>query len=194
MGIKDTWIAVDVDGVLAASVEHLLTYATKLAPQETPEVRSDVKSFRHKIYGVLDVFHTLYCLQSISPTFVLETPPIDGAAKALQDLSEHYRIAIVTARPTQAEKSTRAWLDFWDIPFEAYHTRNGGDKHLTDPPTQWLIDDSPDNIRDYLEKTEGTQGVLFLQPWNVSVASMPDPRCTVAAHWDEVSRLLLKMG
>jgi 5'(3')-deoxyribonucleotidase len=186
---KSTWIAIDVDGVLADHVRHIL-----------PILRSDYGlelNFSQVRTWDFPVGHTTFgkVLRTAQkePTFVLTTPVVSGAREAMHKLSSVFHLAIVTARPPEATEATLRWLRENDFPFDDFANRSEGLKHHTVNPSAILIDDYKINILEYLHNTQG-QAILFSQPWNEDHSDLQfylaAKRLRAASDWQTVLNLI----
>lgn len=78
-----------------------------------------------------------------------------------------FRIKIATSRPPGTEHLVVNWLKSWDIPFDDLllgENKNLAGKHI-------LLDDKPENVRDYADRVG--PAILVRQPWNWSVRRLP---------------------
>lgn len=179
------WLAVDVDGVLANHVDHVLpVLAREFA------IRFTSKQIRTWDFPIGNTtFGEVLRNKQRTPQFILSTPLVDGAREAMQTLSERYHIAVVTARPPESDKYTQEWLETNDIPYDTFANLREGTKHLTSVPCNLLIDDYDVNIAEFLGNTQGS-AILFSQPWNSDHFTL-EPflaarRLTLASTWHEV--------
>lgn len=188
-GPNARWIAVDVDGVLAAHVPHVLPILKRDFDVEVSLGQVTTLDFpvRDTTFGAI-----IRSAQK-SPDFVLTTPIIEGARDAMQRLSMSYAIAIVTSRPVEAISSTREWLGLHDIRYDYFANLADGGKHFTAMTCDLLIDDYKLNIVEFLRNTNGS-AILFSQPWNFDQTDL-DPyvgsaRLVRATAWRDVIDLV----
>jgi 5'(3')-deoxyribonucleotidase len=183
--IKSSWIAVDVDGVLADHVGHILSvlkrdYGLKVTS-------SQIKTWDFPVGDT--TFGTILRRAQKLPDFVVTTPVVPGARAAMRKLSATYYVAIVTARPPESTDATRQWLHANGFPFDDFANLSEGTKHGTFNPCDLLIDDYKLNVVEYLRNTDG-RAILFSRPWNADHAGLESyvaaRRLRAAADWQEV--------
>ena len=102
-------IAIDLDDVLAASLEefidfHNKNYGTKLKKEDfTAYYLTKIMDISRKEENKrVDLFDKSKHSNNIKP--------IDGSQKAISNLSKKHKLIIVTSRPENLEKKTREWL------------------------------------------------------------------------------------
>lgn len=85
--------------------------------------------------------------------------------EALLDIG--YKLLVVSHRPAHAINDTLDWISmfFKDIPLEGVHLLTQGE-NKAQVNADILIDDKPENIRDWLDAER--VAVLFEHPWNVN--------------------------
>jgi 5'(3')-deoxyribonucleotidase len=187
--IKLNSIAVDVDGVLADHVSHIL-------PVLKRDYGLDMAFSQIKVWDFpvgRTTFGTILRTAQKLPEFVLTTPAIRGAREAMRKLSAAFHLAIVTARPPEATDATQHWLRANGFPFDDFANLSEGTKHNTVNPCDLLIDDYKVNIVEYLRNTNG-RAILFSQPWNADHSDL-EPylaarRLRGAADWQDVLELV----
>jgi|GEM_PF-4856721 len=186
---KSRWIAVDVDGVLADHVNHIL-------PVLKYEYGLDITVSQIRTWDFplgSTTFGTILRRAQKLPDFVLTTPAVPGASKAMLKLSSDFNLAIVTARPPESTDATQCWLRANGFPFDDFSNLSEGTKHNTAVPCDLLVDDYKVNIVEYLRNTDGS-AILFSRPWNADHAEL-EPylaanRLKIAADWREVLELV----
>ena len=170
-------IAVDMDGVLADTDAHYLTwyyntYGVRI-PYEHMVGKSEGEGFPEE--GAIRRF-------ILSPGFFRTLPVIPGAVEAVRELMEDYEIFIVSAAmefPLSLPEKYE-WLQehFPFIPWT--HIVFCGDKSLIN--TDYMIDDHPKN----LDKFKGTT-IMFNAAHNANIDHHQRVR-----SWTEVLALLKK--
>ena len=183
------WVGVDVDGVLAAHVEHILPILSgRFAFEATFE---QVRTWDFPVGNT--TFGAIIREEQHSRSFVLETPFIPGAVEAMRQLYTSHHITIVTARPPVADPWTKEWLALGGVAYDRYENLRVGEKHLTTTLCDVLIDDYPVNILGYLRNTSG-RAILYLQPWNLDHPELEpysaSGRLLLAQNWREILSLL----
>lgn len=182
---RGRWIAVDVDGVLANQIAHLLPI---IKHKHDVELKyGDVKEWDLKV-GSTDIAKIIREEQK-HKRYVQSMPTISGASDAVNTLIHKFKIVIVTARAPESDAWTKKWLMANGIPYDAYVNTKEGNKHNTDIDYSILIDDYLGNIEQYLEQSDG-KAVLFSQPWNQDRTHLQiyieGERLLVAEDWADV--------
>ncbi len=186
---RSRWLAVDVDGVLASHVTHVLpVLKTDFGFHATLD---QIKTWDFPV-GTTTFGSVLRAKQKCG-TFVLTTPVIEGARDAMHLLFESYNIDIVTARPHEAIAFTEEWLRANDIPYDTFTPLGEGLKHKTTFPCDILIDDYKVNVVQFLKHSAG-RAILFSQPWNADhsdlQALIASKRLASASHWTAIPKLV----
>lgn len=189
---KSTWIAVDIDGVLADHVTHILPV---LKRDHGIDVSfSQVRTWDFPV-GDTTFGKILKTAQRL-PEFVLTTPIVPGARDAMEKLFATYYLAIVTARPPESTDATAKWLQAHSIPFDDFANLSEGTKHRTVIPCDLLIDDYTLNVLEYLRHSKG-RAILFSRPWNADHSNLEQyvtsHRLRQAANWPELLALVTHM-
>jgi len=183
--IKSSWIAVDVDGVLADHVSHILPVLKRDYGLEV--TWSQIKTWDFPVGRT--TFGTILRTAQKLPDFVRTTPLVPGAREAMRELSDSYNLAIVTARPPESTDATQRWLRANDIAFDDFANLSEGTKHGTVNPCDLLIDDYTVNVMEFLRNSKG-HAILFSRPWNADHSDlnsyMTSNRLEVAIDWKEV--------
>lgn len=188
-------VAVDVDMVLFPFVQEILQYHN--ATYQTSVAFEDVTSFdlwrvwggtkEEAIRKVEDFFHS-----SASRAI----PPIPGAFQALQELHEQYHLVVVTARSTEFEAVTRAWIQehfpslFREMAFGNHFAPGAIPKSslCLQIGADILVDDHVVHARECAAR--GVRTLLFGDyPWNRADVLPENVRRVTG--WDEVCRVLL---
>jgi 5'(3')-deoxyribonucleotidase len=152
-------IGVDLDGVLADHVTHLINHMKidKLIPHHYN--REMVSSWDTIIFGYnfKDIFESYLK----SDRFTLSMPSIDFSAEALKILSEDHYINIITARPSYAVYKTYKWLE--DNGYIYTSLSIGYAEDRISLGIDILIDDNPFAIREFSKRGIA---IIYDQPWN----------------------------
>jgi len=173
---------IDIDGVLTdvdAMLDELaITHTGRPWPREfaaTPTSTTELIP-DHLLQRIFDDFHE-------SRLSILTLLP--GAREALEQLNQHYRLVLVTARRPSSEPLTRDWLRQHGVPFDAlYHLEN---KCESPEKLTVAIDDHPRHITRYLE--EGIRCFVMDYPRNRALE--PHPHLTRVQSWPEVMERLV---
>ncbi len=182
-------IAVDVDGVLAEQVPHLLK---RMREQYCIELRKkDIRLWNQPI-GHTD-FTTEIERALLDADFVLSMPAIRGARAALDELATQHHVVITTGRPVEASDNTLEWLRRKRLRFHEFvNTREQGKPSLA---VDVLIDDHLDSAEGFA--LTNRLAILLSQPWNCDRASI-EPlvrrRAIICAkNWSEVLGIIQKL-
>ena len=175
--MKRKSIAIDMDGVIADVEAQFLNwyerdYAIKMTKQELQGKNED-NAFPEP--GVIRKF-------AHSPGFFLHVPVMEGAVKALQQLSERFEIYIVSAA-MEFPLSLPEKLEWLKTNFPFITWKNiifCGDKSIIG--TDYMIDDHPKNLDNFKGKA-----IMFHAFHNVDVKHH-----TRASKWSDVISLLEK--
>lgn len=186
---RKTWIAVDVDGVLANQIQNLLPIIKR---KHGVELKYEEVTKWDLPVGNSDIPQIIK-EELRNKRYVLGMPPIAGAREALNALIRKYRTVIVTTRPSESDSWTKEWLEANKMPYDAYANTQEGNKQNIDIDYWLLIDDYVRNIEQYLEQSDG-KAILFSQPWNKDRGHlqeyMDQGRLLVAEDWGEAQRKL----
>jgi uncharacterized HAD superfamily protein len=152
-------VGVDVDGVLADQITGVLPqirerYGATLKYDEITEWRLPI--------GPTDIAKEIG-LAHQDRKYVLGMRSHPGARKLLRFLYNNNRVLIVTARSVESSQWTRDWLNRRFLWYDGFETSTEARKSAHG--TAVLIDDSLDNVVEFLENTAGV-AVLVDQPWN----------------------------
>ena len=184
-----SWIAVDVDGVLADHVSHILPVLKRDYGFDT--TISQIRTWDFPVAST--TFGAILRAAQMLPDFVRTTPVVPGAPESMRKLSESYNLAIVTARPRESTDATQKWLRANDIVFDDFANLSEGTKHGTAYSCDILIDDYAVNVTEFLRNTNG-HAILFSRPWNIDPSDrssfMTINRLHVADNWQEVLGLI----
>lgn len=182
-------LAVDIDGVLGDHVSHLISHLKSKGVLDDSFSKNDVNRWDSMIggYGFKEIFE----MHLFDRDFILGIPVIEGAVKAINELSRYYKIIIVTARPEFTRDATIEWLDLKGFRYDELLVGLGPDRVLLD--VDILIDDNPHAIIGFVSR--GGTGIIFSQPWNLDV----DPPKTSGKflrfdNWCDIKRYILGLG
>ena len=183
-------VAVDIDGVLADQVPHVLARArmekrVEMHKEEVVEWRTMVGD---------EPFDRLILRYLADPNFVKSMPSISGAAEAIRDLHKDAIIKIATSRPESSMEATIEWVREklgWTP--EITNTILAGKSNVD---ADVLIDDRDQNVLDFVTRA-GRKGVLMHQPWNrdspLLESLVREEKIFVAQDWEHV-RALFAIG
>lgn len=185
-------IAIDIDEVLFGFTERFLAYHNQQNKTEFALHHITSMAFHTVMGGTADDDARRVGEFQLGKGN-LEGEPVPQAIEVLGRLKADNELVIVTARQSNIEQVTRAWLErtfpatFSDIHFANYwdetRLRRTKGEVCRDLGVQIIIDDQPDYIRDCLE--HDVKGVLFGDyPWNQAAIDHPDVRR--AKDWSEV--------
>lgn len=185
-------IGVDLDGVLAEHVSHLLEYLRKRTLISGDLTKSSITHWDYEILGrkFKDVFEEHLKLAD----FVESMPTVEGAVESVNELYKKHYICIVTARPNYSYESTLKWLLSNGFKYHDFVCNVGlGRIELN---IDVLIDDSPTYTLGFVKK--GKIAILFDQPWNRNLDPEFDGYANIKLYrckgWDEIVGLLNKLG
>lgn len=195
-----TWtkavIAVDVDGVLADQVPHVLERAEKEFGVRM--VKADVTKWNTMVGNT--PFDKLIARYLKDPEWVKAMPVIDGAREGFAALEKFGEVMIATSIPDDAEKPRIEWLEKnFGFTGRLINTMKTGKAGI---PAHMLVDDYPPNIAAFISAPSNLPNndpftyspfpryaILLKQPWNVQDAEQfADNKSpvTVAENWAEV--------
>jgi 5'(3')-deoxyribonucleotidase len=151
----------DVDGVLADQVPHVLSRANK--EFGVTMKKAEITAWDTCVASI--PFDKLIARYLLDPNFVLTMPEMAGAKEAVAVIREKARIIVGSSRPLETEKETILWLkqhfDFDETQF--INTAQTGKLSL---PAEILIDDNIDNAAGFARAKIPRFAILFSQPWN----------------------------
>jgi 5'(3')-deoxyribonucleotidase len=155
----DVLVAVDIDGVLADQVEHVLARAKK--EMGVTVSRTEIVAWNTPVGNI--GFAELIERYLKDPGFVRSMPEIPGAIPAVTTLARHVTVMIASTRPRETEAATREWLRAHLGWMPTFVNTTGTSKG--DIGAQVLIDDGDHNIASFLSRP-GRAAILMLRPWN----------------------------
>lgn len=162
-------IGVDIDGFLADQVAAVLREIEKDYGRKYS--KSDINRAHWSFEGI-EIWTEISRLLS-DPEYVLRVPVLEGAKKAVKQLSTpEHELMVVTARRPHTEEATRRWLKEHFPCLTRYHHARTGTKHNI--PCDVLIDDLDLNIVEFVKSDPKRQGILFLHPWSLNDTDIHD--------------------
>jgi len=167
-------IAIDIDGVLADVVTHILPYLNEKYSKNYQ--KSDITHWDFPING--DSIGKYLRSYFSDPSFMLTVPEELGAKSALDKIWRTHEIIIATGRPNFCQRSTYLWLDG----YRCSGIKFTSEKTVKNLGCDLLIDD----YSKYLDKFSDSGGktICFRQPWNKDCDSSKWDY--VANGWEEV--------
>jgi uncharacterized HAD superfamily protein len=152
-------IGIDVDGVLADQVGHILP---RINDQFNLALsRESVTDWRLRLPGS-DISREINSALA-DPDYVLTMPPLPGAKRMLNKLFPNHEIIVLTARPEEALDWTQRWLEKHGLSFDRIVRATEARKSVHG--CHVLVDDYLGNVREFLQNGNGV-AVLVDQPWN----------------------------
>ena len=157
------FVGVDIDGVLAEQVPHILKWLKEKEGINHNKTKSDIKSWTEPITDEITIDEAIE-RALLNEEFVEEMPVVLGSTKAMEQMYEKYHVVIASSRPKEAEEATKRWLNKFFKYHEYVNTRDIGKHKLG---LDILIDDNLENIKNFC-KAGGKLAIIFNQPWNQS--------------------------
>jgi 5'(3')-deoxyribonucleotidase len=168
-------VGFDLDGVLGDQIADVLPRIKQRLGIDLSY--DDITEFRLEL-GDTDLAQEIQLAQH-DPAYLLEMPLHPGAANAVSELAQRYRVVLITARPSTSTALTRRWLELNDLRFADVINARETQKSVYGADV--LIDDYTANINDFVEHTDGL-GILLSRPWNRTDRS-------TLRHWQNVDRV-----
>lgn len=187
--IRRITIAVDLDGVL---VEHVVPLLQRLNRAMNLRLQKrDITAWDYPI-GDTDVEVEMK-KAGRDEQFVRQLPPVEGAVKAMQTLSQKFDIIIATSREISPDSWSIDWLREHNIPYNKFINTSSRGKTLLD--VEFLIDDEIRFIEGFIRNAPShKQAILFAQPWNQDTRNISDlialEKVRIANDWQDVLALL----
>lgn len=153
-------LGIDIDGVLADHVTHLLNHLNRDRCGKLDIEREDISQWNINICG--KDFRSLFEEYLKNDDFILKMPVIEGSIEAVKALSSHYMIFIITNRPTYSAKVTYKWLKKNRIEFHSLLV--GRNINRAYVGIDILIDDNPYAVMEFASRKK--LSILYSQPWN----------------------------
>lgn len=141
-----------------------------------------VKSFPWKSYGYKSWWEWMKERDWLWAVF----PAVPGAIGGIHALREsgHF-VEALTSKPRWAEPWVWKWLGRWRPPFHRVTIVPTGESKSAWSDAELLIDDKPDNCKDFV--LNGRKAILFSQPWNWDVNETKWRGMTRAHNWDDIT-------
>jgi 5'(3')-deoxyribonucleotidase len=154
-------VAIDVDGVLANQVPHVLRRAEKELGVKMK--KEDVTAWDTPVGGI--PFDELIVKYLLDPNFVMTMPVMEGAVSAMEVVRKWAKIVVASSRPRETEDNSIQWLaqNFGLSRNQFKNTTSTGKSFLD---ADLLIDDNIGNVRSFVENGNHNLAILFSQPWN----------------------------
>src|SRR2546428_10058321 len=179
-------IAVDIDGVIADQVPHVLARAEE--EMGVKMTKQEITEWDTKVGGIH--FDKLIARYLLDPEFVLSMPVVHGAKRGLDHIRKGYRISFASTRPVATERETREWLHSvlpWVGELDFVNTIAIGKSNLE---TDFLIDDYIPNLKGFVLSRGEKTGILMSQPWNNRTDDIRDliehDRIIILRGWEEI--------
>jgi len=158
-------ITFDVDNVLADSMTCWCRKATKHLGRVV--TKDEIKS--HKIVGSISMSPPeIFKLQDEVWTEWRDLPTTEEDLPQKLGLLKKsgFHVVIATSRPLRSINWVKKWLAWQKIPYDEFFAF-GPYRSKTEIGTDALVDDAPDQIREFVRI--GKTGFLYIQPWNRNV-------------------------
>ena len=154
-------IALDVDGVLAEQVPHVLARAER--EMGVRMTKAQITAWDTPVGGI--PFDKLIARYLLDPEFVITMPVVEGAPLAMKTIGAKCRLFVASSRPKETEQDTIKWLNQnFNFTSEMFQNTLGTKK--SNIVATVLIDDYIPNLKSFTDKGHGRLGILFSQPWN----------------------------
>lgn len=185
-------LAVDIDDVLFPFVDGIAAYHNEL--RGTNLTSRDFVSYNFREVWGGDQLETDHLIDEFLRRDHLQLRPVEGARRALEQLSRDFDIYLVTARNELFTESTSRWLRHHlpDLFTHVIFAGNPHDGRSYQPKgricqklgAQLLIDDHPSNLLSAADC--GVRGILFgSHRWSVADAKLA-PYVTACRDWKAV--------
>ncbi len=177
-------VAVDVDGVLAETMEAWIKTFNKL--HNTRFKLKDIDSWASWIkFGITkDEFYRI--LDGTWENWI-DIPPTEPDLAAKVQRAERYGVLdIVTGRSQRTVAAVKLWLKNQEIKFNRF-VRVPGWRYKIPLGYDVYIDDAPE-LMPMIPRTPDSFGILYQRPWNMHVLGMP--RVFKVQSWSQVPSVL----
>ena len=187
-GIAKLRIAVDLDGVLAETMEAWCKIANqrfgsnlKLEDLDSWTSWKKTGVTRDQFFQILN--QTWDDWENIPPT----EPDLAQKVAKVERLGS---LDIVTGRSKQTVESAKQWLSHHKIPYQRFiRVRGWKDKVFLNYDA--YVDDAPE-LMPLISRNPLMQGILYDRPWNRDVAEMP--RVFRVESWTQIPKILEKIS
>jgi 5'(3')-deoxyribonucleotidase len=176
-------IALDLDGVLADTIQSVCTILNKRRSTTLTREAFD----RWNAWEIAHITRGEF-LRTLDEAWFSwkEIPPVEtDLGKKVNRLTKFGTIDIVTGRSEETVPLAQKWLEFHRIPYERF-VRTVSTSAKADLDYDLFIDDS-DFLMSLIASRLVGFGFLYPQPWNRSAKDMP--RIFKVKDWDDVSQL-----
>lgn len=180
-------ILLDVDGIIA----DFAGAAAKLMSSVSGRVITPADIIHWEVTNVLEEQHMRdYCKEEIKkPGFCTSLEVYEGALESVAEIQSLSEVFYVTApmhtNPTWMPERV-AWLEKV-LGADPKHIIFAYKKHVV--VGEMLVDDSPDNIRDWLEHNPSGVGLLWTRPYNAAQGDQFERVSSWSQVLDEVKRI-----
>jgi len=185
--MRKTNIGFDLDGVICDTYSGAFKVLKEMYPKQVTKDNFDSKwenSFNLTVSQVTNCF-----VECARRGIFRELKYYQDAKQALERLSRHYRIFIVTWRNylPNAMSDTLYWLDSNRIPYYRVVMTKNKFKVAAREDFKFFIDDNV-NMCNRVAKTTMVPTFLFRRPWNIN--DVTDPLVKTMNSWEEIERML----
>jgi uncharacterized HAD superfamily protein len=152
-------LGVDIDNVLAQSDVCLRAMILEMCGIDLQE--KQMTRYGYELHGVTETqLVEVFRLFNTERCRALKVVP--GAKAAIQRLSHHYEIALVTSRNPESKAGTEYWLRAKGLPYDQLHFND--EKHALGIPYHAFIEDR----HEHAHRLAGTGVFVYLltRPWN----------------------------
>lgn len=193
-------LAIDIDDTIAASTDALRVDINRRfsisIPAESYRVAGEYWGYYERVWEAHGVADEIRYADHLSDMAIdqSQVPLLTGADMAIHELSNYFRIVLITSRDVSLELATRAWFKnhFADINIDLYFTNNHRDTSaLTKGQlcaklgAKLLIDDNVEHCNSAL--AQGVDAVLFGDyGWHIDKVT----KATICKDWPAVLEYL----
>lgn len=175
-------IAVDIDVVIA---DFVSTFRELVRERLKFELRYE-DIYVHDLNLVLGLDLQSELMPLVHETIRRDPTPVLGARESLGRLAASHDIILVTARPSDLDEVTRAWLTTHEIPHHSLHHMPEAEKNSTNIELDVVIDDHLKELLGFINKVP--ELVIFDRPWNQTFNVKQ--HVTRVRTWPEVETLV----
>ena len=180
-------VAVDVDGVLAETMEAWIrifnkTHGARFTLKDIDSWSSWIKFgiTKDEFYRILDGTWDNWA----------DIPPTEpDLAKKVQRTEQYGILDIVTGRSPKTVPAVKQWIKDQGIEYRKF-VRVFGWRQKIGLDYDVFIDDAPE-LMPMIPKKPGAYGILYQRPWNVHVLDLPG--VTKVQSWSEIPDVLQKI-
>lgn len=177
-------IAVDLDGVLANTMATFCEILNKRYSTQFTVYSFD----RWNVWEIAQIPRTEVLQIFDEAWFDWKTIPAveDKIGEKISNIRAYGRVDIVTGRSQRTVQSAKAWLKEHDVSYDRF-VRTAGTDAKAKLNYDVFIDDSAE-LMSVIASALDRHGVLYSQPWNRNMASMP--RIFRVDSWSQVPGIL----